>query len=75
MTTTIQLKKDVLESLKKMKDHPRQSYDELIRNMIRVYEDVKKRNQYGEFLHKIQQMKMRELWDNEEDEEWEKVKF
>lgn len=71
MTTTIQLKKDVLESLKKLKDHPRQSYNELIQKMIRTYEDVKKRNQYDEFLHKIQQMKMRELWDNKEDEEWE----
>ncbi|MDK2907999.1 MAG: hypothetical protein PWQ87_457 [Candidatus Woesearchaeota archaeon] len=71
MATTIQLKKDVLESLKKLKDHPRQSYNELIQKMIRTYEDVKKRNQYDEFLHKIQQMKMRELWDNKEDEEWE----
>lgn len=71
MATTIQLKKDVLESLKKLKDHPRQSYNELIQKMIRTYEDVKKRNQYDEFLHKIQQMKMKELWDNKEDEEWE----
>lgn len=71
MATTIQLKKDVLESLKKLKDHPRQSYNELIQKMIRIYEDVKKRNQYDEFLHKIQQMKMRELWDNKEDEKWE----
>lgn len=71
MATTIQLKKDVLESLKKLKDHPRQSYNELIQKMIRTYEDVKKRNQYDEFLHKIQQTKMRELWDNKEDEEWE----
>ena len=70
MATTIQLKKEVLESLKKMKDHPRQSYNELIKKMIRTYKDVKKRNQYDEFLHKIQQMKMRELWDNEEDEAW-----
>lgn len=26
------------------------------------------------FLHKIQQPKMKELWDNKEDEFWEKVK-
>jgi len=26
----------------------------------------------GKFLHKIQQHKMRELWDNAEDEDWEK---
>ena len=26
---------------------------------------------YDEFLHKIQQSKMKELWDNQEDETWE----
>ena len=30
-------------------------------------------NQYDEFLHKIQQEKMQELWDNKEDEAWENV--
>jgi hypothetical protein len=29
---------------------------------------MKSNNQYGEFLHKIQQSKMKELWDNKEDE-------
>lgn len=28
-------------------------------------------NQYDEFLHKIQQTKMKELWDNFEDAAWE----
>lgn len=28
-------------------------------------------NDYGEFLHKIQQEKMKELWGNKEDEAWE----
>ena len=27
-------------------------------------------NQYDEFLHKIQQYKMKELWDNKKDEIW-----
>ncbi len=27
-------------------------------------------NQYDEFLHKIQQPKMKEIWDNKEDEIW-----
>jgi hypothetical protein len=31
------------------------------------------RNQYDEFLHKIQQTRMRELWDNKEDDVWESV--
>lgn len=34
-------------------------------------EKMKEINQYDKFLHKIQQEKMRELWDNKEDDEWE----
>mgnify|MGYP001567318593 CR=1 FL=1 len=30
------------------------------------------RKQCDKFLHKIQQEKMKELWDNKADEEWEK---
>jgi hypothetical protein len=30
-------------------------------------------SQYDEFLHKIQQKKMKELWDNKNDKEWEDV--
>jgi len=39
--------------------------------MIKVFKNVKKKNQYDEFLHKIQQVKMKELWDNKDDEVWE----
>ena len=70
-TTTIQLDKSVVKSLKKIREYPRQTYNELISRMIEVFKNVKKRNQYDEFLHKIQQQKMKELWDNEEDEAWE----
>ena len=69
--TTVQIKKNTLERLQKDKDYSRQTYDELIQNMLDVYEQVKKSNQYDEFLHKIQQPKMKELWDNPEDEAWE----
>ena len=69
--TTIQLDKSVVKSLKKIREYPRQTYNELILHMIKLFENVKKRNQYDEFLHKIQQQKMKELWDSEEDEAWE----
>ena len=69
--STILLKKDVIELLKKAKDHPRETYNELLRKMAESFIELKKKNQYDEFLHKIQQPKMEELWDNEEDEEWE----
>jgi hypothetical protein len=69
--TTIQLDKSVVNSLKKIRENPRQTYNELISHMIEIFINVKKRNQYDEFIHKIQQQKMNELWHNKEDEAWE----
>lgn len=71
--TTIQLSKDLIQELKNAKEYPRQTYKELIEKMIKIFEKTKERNQYDEFLHKIQQTKMKELWDNKEDEAWENV--
>ena len=68
--TKIQINKTLLKSLKEIRDYPRQTYNELIEKMIHVFKNVKKNNQYDEFLHKIQQAKMKELWDNKEDEAW-----
>lgn len=72
-STSLQIDKKTLEVLKEVKDYPRQTYNELIMKMVEVYERFKSNNQYDEFLHKIQQMKMSELWDNEQDEDWEKA--
>ncbi len=69
-TTTIQLDKSVVESLKEVKEYSRQTYNEIIMHLIKVFKSIKTKNQYDEFLHKIQQPKMKELWDNKEDEEW-----
>jgi hypothetical protein len=69
--TTIQLNKPLVDSLKELREYPRQTYNELIEKMIKMFQEVKKKNQYDEFLHKIQQAKMKELWDNKEDEAWE----
>jgi len=69
--STIQLDKRVIVQLKKAKEYPRQTYDELLDKMSRIFITLKQRNQYDEFLHKIQQPKMKELWDNKEDEAWE----
>jgi len=72
-TSTILLDKNVIEMLKKAKENPRQTYNELLKKVLKIFIKMKERNQYDEFLHKIQQEKMRELWDNKEDEEWENV--
>jgi hypothetical protein len=69
--TTIQLDKSVVKALKDIKEHPRQTYNELVSHLIEVSKNAKARNQYDEFLHRIQQPKMKELWDNKEDERWE----
>ncbi len=71
--TTIQLPKDVVLELKKVKKYPRQSYSELISEMVATFKQAKKVGQYDEFLHSIQQKKMKELWNNKEDEIWEKA--
>ena len=69
--STILLRREVIEMLKKAREHPRQTYNELIEKMLDVFLKIKERNQYDEFLHKIQQPKMKELWGNEKDEAWE----
>ena len=71
--TTILLDKRIIELLKKSKEHPRQTYNELLGNMAKIMIKLKERNQYDEFLHKIQQPKMKEIWDNKYDEVWENV--
>jgi len=69
--TTIILDKETVKLLKETKEYPRETYNELLRKMIKIFLEAKKRSQYDEFLHKIQQPKMQELWDNKEDEAWE----
>ena len=71
--TTIQIEKSVVSLLKMEREYPRQTYNDLIKKMIDTFKNVKKKNQYDEFLHKIQQPKMKELWNNKEDEVWENV--
>ncbi len=71
--TTIQLEKNLVHSLQQAREYPKQSYNELIKHMLTVFKEIKSKNQYDEFLHKIQQAKMKELWDNKEDEAWERA--
>ncbi|MCW3996310.1 MAG: hypothetical protein NWE98_09235 [Candidatus Bathyarchaeota archaeon] len=70
-STTIQLKKSIVKELKSIRRYPRETYNETISNLIKLAKEHKSRRQYDEFLHRVQQAKMKELWDNEEDEAWE----
>ncbi len=69
--STILLEKRVINLLKKARVYPRQTYNELLEEMTNIFTKMKEKNQYDEFLHKIQQEKMKELWNNKEDEDWE----
>ena len=71
--STIQLDKSIISDLKKLKRSPRETYVELIRYLITLAKRDDLKNQYDEFLHKTQQKKMKELWDNKEDKKWENV--
>jgi hypothetical protein len=71
--TTIQLKKSTVKELKSIRRYPRETYNETISNLIKIAKESKTTRQYDEFLHRIQQSKMKELWDNTEDEAWERA--
>jgi len=71
--TTVQLRKSVVRELKAVKKYPQQTYNEIIMESVDQAKAVRTRkgeSQYDEFLHSIQQLKMKELWDNEEDKGW-----
>ena len=67
------LYKSVVKKLKEVKEYPEQTYNALIEKMVETFKRHKERDQYDKFLHTIQKQKMKELWDNKEDEDWENV--
>ena len=71
--TTIQLKKDLVSKLKKLKMYPRETYEETIERMIENETKNATIDQYDKFLHEVQKQKMKDLWDNEEDEAWDEI--
>lgn len=71
--TTIQLEKKTVKELKEVKEYPEQTYNALIHAMVESFRKTKERNQYDRFLHHIQKQKMKELWDNKDDNAWEHV--
>jgi len=71
--STVLLDKKVIAMLQLAKEHPRQTYNELLKKMAQIMIKLKEQNQYDEFLHKIQQPKMKEIWDNKEDEDWDEI--
>jgi len=71
--TTIQLKRDIVSKLKQIKRYPRETYEETIERLIENETKNAAKDQYDKFLHEAQKQKMKDLWDNEEDEAWNEV--
>ncbi|MDP2717110.1 MAG: hypothetical protein Q8P02_00025 [Candidatus Micrarchaeota archaeon] len=69
--TTVQLSKSIVAQLNRLKRHSRESYNDVISEMIGFIKKAKSSGQYDTFLHEAQKAKMTELWDNPEDEAWE----
>lgn len=66
--TTVQLKKTVVKELKNKKRYPRETYNEVILSLIKAADSM---TEYDELLHKAQQAKMKELWDEGDYKKWE----
>lgn len=72
-TTTIQLKKSVVKELNDVKKYERETYNEVIMDIIDFIKSAKMSGKYEEFIGFMQQKRMGELWDSKEDEVWENV--
>ena len=66
--TTIQLKKSVVQALKAAKKDPRETYSETI---LRLITEVKENEDFGIFVQKAQQSRMKELWEDGDYSGWE----
>ena len=57
--TTIQLEKTVVEKLKRIKRYPRETYNEIILNLIKNVDETR---ELGIFVQKAQEERMKQLW-------------
>ena len=66
--TTIQLKKSVVKALKEIKKYPRETYNEIILDLIK---DARETQELNTFVQKAQESKMKELWGEGDYSGWE----
>lgn len=66
--TTVQLNKSVVKVLKHIKKYPRETYNEIILDLIKNADEVK---EFDRFVQKTQKAKMKELWDKGDYTAWE----
>ena len=66
--TTVQLSKSVVKALKQIKKYPRETYNEIILDLI---ESAKEMKEFDKFIQESQKTKMKELWGEGDYSAWE----
>lgn len=66
--TTIQLRKSVVKALKQIKKYPRETYSEIILDLIKRAKETK---EFDKFVQESQKTKMKELWNKGDYSAWE----
>ena len=66
--TTIQVDRSVVDALKKLKRYRRETYSEIILNLI---ENIQEERELETFVQKTQEEKMKELWGDGDYSGWE----
>ncbi|MCL5007349.1 MAG: hypothetical protein M1164_01560 [Candidatus Marsarchaeota archaeon] len=66
--TTVQLSKSVVKALKQIKKYPRETYNEIILDLI---ESAKEMKEFDKFVQESQKTKMKELWGEGDYSAWE----
>lgn len=69
--TTIQIDSELKGLLERLKIHPREPYSDVIARLISLKSESAE--EFLRTINKVQVEKMRELWDNEDDEVWNNV--
>ena len=69
--TTIQVDTEIKNQLENLKIHPREPYSDVIARLLQICEDSKE--EYQKLVHRTQEQKMREVWDNKEDSAWDTI--
>ncbi len=68
--TTIQLNKSVVSALKRIKKYPRETYNEIILDLIEMAEE---KRELSKFVQEAQKAKMKELWGEGDYSAWERA--
>lgn len=66
--TTVQLNKSVVKALKHIKKYPRETYNEVIMDLIKTAQETK---EFDKFVQVAQKAKMKELWGDGDYTAWE----